>query len=367
MSEDIRRGNLALTPFPQVLLNIWEKRDTGRLHFKEEGIEKAISFINGDLALAEGDFSNEKFLKRFLSNRTLTPAQAEDYARYARENAVSYPRCLIERGAIAPSQVWEHLSGLWREEIDAIFDCPRAEFMFQTGAPVSAQRVYAVFPTPEVILSGIRGMKNHSLIEAFLPAETEFLQSLSASAAGNLPLVPPEKHVLGMLKQPLRLKDLYALSQAGKRETQKIVFALITLGLAGISPEAGGARIPAESSTAGLERIWKNFNDKCSYIHKSISKEIGPVGLSVLEKALEEVRARLDPPFQGLELGADGRIEFSPFPLPSLPLTTRETRKKFIRLLNEILVAEILAVKKTLGDAHEAALVRNLEKIGESG
>jgi hypothetical protein len=208
-------------------------------------------------------------------------------------------------------------------------------------------------------------MSNHSLIEAFLPAETEFLQSLSPSPADHLPLAPHEEHVLRMLRPSLRLQDLYTLSQAGKRQTQKAVFAFLSLGLAGISHDSGGAKVSPDLTSAGLERIWNSFNDKCSYIHKSISKEIGPVGLSVLEKALEEVRTRLDPPFQGLELRADGRIEFSPFPLMSLNLFTEETRKNFIRLLNEILVAEILAVKRTLGSAHEAALIRNLEKIGE--
>ncbi|MBN2409494.1 MAG: DUF4388 domain-containing protein [Candidatus Aminicenantes bacterium] len=366
MSEETWRGNLATTPFPHILLRIWEKRDTGQLRLQGEGIEKSAAFIKGELALSEGDFSNEGFLKRLLSDRAITEARAEDCARYARENSISCPRAILERGIFAPSRVWEALIEFWLDEIGAVFDWPQADFTFQSGAPVPAQRIYTIFPTPMVILHGIRRMKNHSLIEAFLPAETECLQSLSATAAGSLPLAPHEKHVLGMLRQSVRLQDLYSLSQAGKRETQKVVFAFLTLGLAGVSPEAGGAKISPELTTAGLEKIWNDFNDKCSYIHKSISKEIGPVGLSVLEKALEEVRGRLDPPFRGLELGADGRIEFSPFPLMSLPLSTGETRKKFIRLLNEILVAEILAVKKTLGNAHETALIRNLEKIGES-
>ncbi|MGB7296727.1 MAG: DUF4388 domain-containing protein [Candidatus Aminicenantales bacterium] len=365
MSEEIWRGNLAMTPFPQVLLNIWEKRDTGQLRLQGEGIEKSVSFIKGDLALAEGDFSNEIFLKKLLLGRALTAAQAEDCASYARENTVSYSRSLIEREIVTPSRVWESLAEFWLEEIDAVFDWPRAEFTFQIGAPVPAFQVYAIFPTPTIILHGIRRMKNHSLIEAFLPAETEFLQSLSPSYADHLPLAPHEKHVLGMLRQSLLLQDLYAFSQAGKRETQKAVFAFLALGLAGVSQAAGGARVSPELTSAGLERIWNSFNDKCSYIHKFISKEIGPVGLSVLEKTLEEIRARLDPPFQGLELRADGRVEFSSFPLMSLTLFTEETRKNFTRLLNEILVAEILAVKKTLGSAHEAALIRNLEKIGE--
>ncbi|MFZ2053525.1 MAG: DUF4388 domain-containing protein [Candidatus Aminicenantales bacterium] len=365
MAEETWRGNLAVIPFPQLLFRIWEKRDSGHLSIQAEGVERSISFVKGDPALAEGCFSSELFLKRLLSAQALTALQAEDCASYARENKISYPRSLIEREIVSSPRVWGSLAEFWLEEICAVFDWPRADLTFHIGATVQDSQVYAIFPAPRVILRGIRRMKNHSLIEASLPAETELLQLLSPAHADHLHLAPQEKHVLGILRQSPRLEDLYALSQAGKRETQKAVFAFLTLGLAGVSPAAGVAKAPPELSSAGLEKIWNGFNDKCSYIHKYISKIIGPVGLSVLEKALEEVRARLAPPFRGLELRADGRVEFSPFPLMSLTLFAEETRKNFIRLLNEVLVAEVLAVKKALGNAHEAAVVRNLEKIGE--
>jgi hypothetical protein len=209
-------------------------------------------------------------------------------------------------------------------------------------------------------------MKKVDLIGNFLPAETEAVQLLSPAYADHLHLAPHEKYVLGILRVSPRLSDVYAQSQVGRWETQKALFAFLTLGLAGLSPTPNQTKPSPELSSAGLEKIWSGFNDKCSYIHRYISKEIGPVGLSVLEKSLEEVRMRLSPPFQGLELRTDGRVEFSPFPLMSLTLFTEDSRKQFIRVLNEILMAEILAVKKTLGNAHEAGVVKSLERIGES-
>lgn len=365
MTEETWRVNPATIPFPQVLFKIWQRRDTGHLGIQGEGVEKSVCFVKGDLALADGHFSNDLFLKKLLSDQALTPLQAENCSRYALENDISLPRSLIERGIVTSSQVWEKLAESWMEELCSVFDWPRADLVFQPGTTLLDSQVYTVFPTPPVILHGIRGMRNHRLIEASLPAETAPLQPLSPPHASLLQLAPHEKHVLGILRQSPRLGDLYIVSQAGKRETQKVVFTFLTLGLASPSPAGAGIKAPPEPSSPGFEKIWSNFNDKCSYIYRYISKEIGPVGLSVLEKALEEVRTRLAPPFQDLELGVDGRVEFSPFPLTSLPLITEETKKNFIRLLNEILVAEVLAVKKTLGSSHEAVVVRTLEKIGE--
>jgi len=366
MAEEIWRGNLAKTSFPQVIFRVWEKRDSGRLMVRSEEAEKSLCFINGDLALAEGSFSGEGFLKKLLSLRVLTGLQAEECAGFARENNISYPRALIERGIIPPSRVWESLAEFWMEELFSVFDWTQADLAFDPGSTVSDAQVYALVPTPAIVLRGIRRMKKPELIGTFLPAETEALQLLSPAYADQLHLAPHEKHVLGILRVTPRLSDLYAQSQAGKWETQKAVFAFLTLGLAGLSPTPNLVKPVPELSSAGLEKIWTEFNDKCAYIYRYISKEIGPVGLSVLEKSLEDVRARLAPPFQGLELRADGRVEFSPFPLMSLTIFTEETRKHFIRVLNEILTAEILAVKKTLGNAHEAGVVKSLERIGES-
>jgi hypothetical protein len=365
MAEDTWRGNLAATPFAQALFRIWEKRESGQLNIRGDEEEKSICFIKGDPVLAEAYFSSDLFLKKLLSTQALTAVQAEDCVSHAREMKVSYPRSLIEREIISSSRVWELLAEFWMEELFVLFDWPRAELTFHSGEMAQDSQIYGTFPALPVIMQGIRRMKNHGLIEAFLPPETEFLQLLAPAHSDHLQLAPQEKHVLGILRQSARLGDLYALSQAGKRETQKTVFALLILGLIGFFPASGLAKATPGLSSAGLEKIWSGFNDKCSFIHKYISKEIGPVGQSVLEKALEEVRARLAPPFRGLELRGDGRIEFSSFPLMSLTLCTEETRKNFIRLLNEVLVAEVLAVKKALGNSHEAAVVRNLEKIGE--
>jgi hypothetical protein len=366
MAEEIRKESLNSVSFPQAIFRIWEKRDSGRLTVKNQDGQASFYFINGDMALAEGTFSPEGFLKKLFSSHVLTAVQAEDCAGYAREKGVSYPRALIERCQMGPSRVWEALAEFWMEEVFAVFDWTAAGLIFDPGAAVNDAQVYGLVPTPAIVLRGIRRMKKADWIAASLPAETEALQLLSPAYADRFHLAPHEKHVLGLLRVGPRLSDLYAQSQVGKQETQKAVFAFLILGLAGPSPAPSAIKPTPELTSTGLEKIWSDFNDMCSYIYRYISKEIGPVGLSVLEKSLEDVRGRLAPPFQGLELRADGRVEFSPFPLMSLTLFTEESRKQFIRVLNEILAAEVLAVKKTLGNAHEAGVVRSLERIGES-
>jgi hypothetical protein len=365
MPEDIWHGDLAVSPMPQLLSSIWEKRLSGALRIFREGAEKILCFSKGELVLAEGFFSAEGWQRRLMSSHILNALQTEDCLNYARQNGVSFSRALIEREILPAARLWEMLGDFWIEDILPVFDWTPANYAFEPGEDVPGDKIYTSVSTQKFILYGIRRMKNFGLIESGLPAETESIRALAPASGDLIKLDPHEKHILQILHQSPRLSELYALSQAGKRETQKVVFALIHLGLAGLTQAKSKPKPPVELSSSGLEKMWSEFNDKCSYIYKYISKEIGPVALSVLEKALDDVRARLAPPLQGLELGADGRIEFKPFPLMSLNVFNEESRKNFTRILNEILVAEVLAVKKTLGNAHEAAVVRNLEKIGE--
>jgi len=365
MNESFDRGNLAETPLSRVFFHLWENRSTGCLTISLEDDLKTVFFSRGDLALAAGSFSEIDFQKRLLADRILSAIQAEDCLEHCRRNGVSFVRALIEKEALPPGRAWQLLIEFWFEGILPLFDRDRGDYRFEPDLELAEERIFASLPTLEFILHGIRRMRNHRLIEACLPAESESIQPLFPSYAAGLGLAAYEKHIHKLMAHSSSLADLYTLSQAGKKETQKAVFALIELGLAGLSQIRNQTKTPTEIASPGLEKIWSEFNEKCSFIYKYISKEIGPVALSVLQKALEEVRAQLAPPLQGLYLRPDGRIEFKPFPLVSLNPFQEESRKIFLGLLNEILAAEVLAVKKTLGNAHEAAVVKNLEKIGE--
>jgi hypothetical protein len=312
-------------------------------------------------------FPAEEFQAKLIEAEIMTGDQVEATRAYALEKNISFTRGLIEREIFSPPRVWELLAGFWLESLFPLFDWPEGEYAFDSGGELSEPHILMTVPAPEFILQGIRRMANFSLIEASLPAESESLQILSPGHAGLLRLAPHEKYLLNVLWHSPRLQDLYAQSQLGKKETQKALFSLVQLGLAGFKQPREKFKPAFEVSSGEAEKIWADFNDKCSSIYKYISKEIGPVALSVLEKALEEVKPRLSPPLQSLELRADGRIELKPASLLSLNFSNPESRKATIQVLNEILVAEVLAVKKTLGNDHEAALVRNLERIGEQG
>jgi hypothetical protein len=115
-----------------------------------------------------------------------------------------------------------------------------------------------------------------------------------------------------------------------------------------------------------MDRIMGLFNAKCAFIFKYISKEIGPVAFHIIGKSLDEVRGRLDATFQTAELQPDGRLELKSMIRVSANIVGDDGRRSMLRSMDEILAAEVLVVKRTLGPEHESALVRGLERLGET-
>lgn len=366
MRNPLREGNLASTPLPQLLFWHWQKKNSGRLWLNNGEAEQTLFLYNGNPAMVESSLTATEFQTALIERAFLTPEQAEQILLSAEARSISFARALIEHRFLNPAQAWELMTEFWLNRLFPLFDWVQGQYLFDDSAEPVGAHILMTVASLEFVLEGIRRMTNFRLIEAWLPPESETLQVLSPYHAELLRLAPHEKYILHLLRSVSRLEELYRLSQLGKKETEKVVFSLLQLGLVGPAQLKTKIRPAAEPSPVETEKIWADFNVKCSYIYKYISKEIGPVGLNVLEKALDEVRTRFGPPLQNLELRMDGRIEIKPIPFLSLNLSAEENRRSFLRLLNEILVAEVLVVKKTLGNEHEAALIRNLERIGEA-
>jgi hypothetical protein len=366
MDEALRRGNLAQTPFARVLGGIWSEELTGSLIVRGPGGPRSFSFENGSLTVDRSSLPEKDFLQSLLTTGTtdlISLARAEEYAN---KNGLSAVRALLEIRLLEPGRLWAWLEAFVREEVYLLFDREDGEFEFgRRPSPPGPAYIRELF-LPGLILEGGRRMSNDGLIARHLPPESETLQGLRPYFLDLLDLAPHEKYLLNLLESAGTVAELCASSELGPRETRRVLFVFLCLGLAGTrAPKPKTTRLPAEMSLADMDKLLGVFNAKCSYIFKYISKEIGPVALSVIGNSLEDIRGRLDPVLQGLELKSDGRIELKSYLKTNMNLVGEEDRRGLLRSMDEILVAEVLAVKRTLGSGHESALVKSLEKIGE--
>jgi hypothetical protein len=100
-------------------------------------------------------------------------------------------------------------------------------------------------------------------------------------------------------------------------------------------------------------------------VFRVLSKEIGPIALSILQKAITRIGDNLPACLRRARLRAGGGLEEEPV-LKSLWYQDFErTIGEFLRGLEEILYAQIYAVKRHLGVEVEQQILKWLNRNGK--
>ena len=118
------------------------------------------------------------------------------------------------------------------------------------------------------------------------------------------------------------------------------------------------------SSFNSFEEALRYYNLKYEIIYKVMLKEIGPISLSLLLKAVEDIMENLPSYFQKIQLNPDGTIN-EELLLKSVWYHDFDQHiGDFLRGLEEILFTEIYAVKKHLGVDYEQQVLKWINGIG---
>lgn len=305
------------------------------------------------------------FLNSAVTATAKIDSQVLDQAiNQAKEKGVPIVRFLIEEAQISPEIVLNWYIHTWKEWFFRFFDLNEGDYFFESLKPDDSS-IYLELFTPEIILEGIRRMKNLDLMVSYLPDEKENFQVTLSPSLGLISLTPAEKYLLRLISSGNTLAEIYEHCHLGRRECQRALFTFLVMDIITPVSNLASSKYPETPTWKQLDKILTAFNEKCAFIFRFISKEIGPVAWHVLQKSIEEVRPCLSPTMAQINLKEDGRIELPPTEKLAWFFLQKNFRQTLIRDLNEILMTEILAVKRTLGSAFEAALVENLEKIGE--
>jgi len=357
-------GTLAETPFPRLLFDLWRQERSGRLLIRSEKGERILFFDKGHALVAQSGSDPKDFLSALVRKKVLTGEQATRVERLSAAQNISFLKSLGELGLLAPIPLWSLAESFFVRRLFALFDREEDDFSFNSEIVLPGGHRLGRLQTPDLILEGIRQMHNDPLIARVLPGEEEPVRVFAPFFLPLLKFEPPERYALQILSDAASLRRFQERSELGARENRKILFAFFCLGILSPAESSPAKGAPLAAPGAEQGRILEALNEKCAFIFKFVSKEIGPVAITVLNRALDEVRPSLGPIFQKMALQFDGRVEVDAALRLSVEHLPEEVFRTIVHGYDEILTAEVLAVKKTLGPAQETALVRNLEKIG---
>jgi hypothetical protein len=174
--------------------------------------------------------------------------------------------------------------------------------------------------------------------------------------------------VLDLVKRHGRAKTVLEKSELLPADTMRILYSLLRLHIvssdghdeaAGAEHEAGGGHFKS------FDEALDFYNQKYTYIYKMLSREIGPVAVSILNQALSEIVDNIPSYFKNATLTSSGGIDTKVVLKAVWYLDFTRTYREFIRALEEILYAEIYAVKKHLGREYEQSILQWLRETGD--
>jgi hypothetical protein len=186
----------------------------------------------------------------------------------------------------------------------------------------------------------------------------------------QLDLKPHETHVFELAKHNSEIATIIKNSELLEFDTLRFLYLFMILEV--LSPENYDETVrldevdsaPIPSTFTSFEEALKYYNLKYELIYRILSKEIGPIALSILLKAIQGITETLPPYLKNIKLNSDGSLR-KDLILKSVWYHDFETYSgEFLRGLEEILYAEIYAIKKHLGVEYEQQILRWINAAG---
>ena len=98
-------------------------------------------------------------------------------------------------------------------------------------------------------------------------------------------------------------------------------------------------------------------------LYRYLMKEVGPISEHLLTRSLRDLSVTHPALFRCTSLGGDGTVDADLLRENLGSLAGRRRRDALIQGLNELLYAELLVLRKTLGTDHEGRVLRAFRDI----
>jgi uncharacterized protein DUF4388 len=351
------KGQLADLSVPEILQQLGALGATGILTLVAGGARKAVYVKDGKIVFASSNLPNDRLGEILLREGKIT-VEEYDTSIKAISRGKRQGKALIEMGALSPKDLWEGVQFQVKEIVYSIFNWDEGTFHFEESSLPEKERITVDLDIGDMLLSGLRRVDAAGRLQTRYPEGDVLLELVPGKKVSALE--PYEGHVLALVDGERSVIEISRESEIGDNETLKVLYALLCTGALRVKGRKVHALdqdfVPVDSVYSVLE----SFNQMYEHIFKYMVREVGPIAENVLEKYVASLRDTRKDVFTGLKLLKDGTIDGAVVEKNLNRFPEEQRRGILVDALNELLYAELLAVKRTLGNEHEAALIRTL-------
>jgi len=271
-------------------------------------------------------------------------------------------RALLGSGGLSPLRLVEARQRLVRQIGTSVFEWEEGEFAFHEGETPADAEVEVDLPITALLLEGIRSVRNLALFRKRLPFDDWVFEALTAETLpSGLGLEAHEAYVLKLVDGTRTVGQIAALSEFGPEETLRTLFLLFAIGR--VKMKSRPSEEASEDPTDGLDGILRRYNGMFGLVYQHMMREVGPISEHLLWRSLREQSAAHPGVFHSTSLGGDGTIDADLLRENLNALAGRRRRDALVQGLNELLYAELLVLRKTLGPDHEGRVLRAFREM----
>lgn len=359
-------GSLGELDVASILALMHRQALDGRLKVSAARFTKTVWLQEGCIVFAQSTLADDALGSYLLGRGAIDAAELEKARLRMQKNHCRLGRALMEMGRLTPERLWSEVGGQMRAIVFSLFPLGAGRYDILHPVAEARESIQLRLPVPEAILEGVRAIRD----EEFVASRFEPGMALYPAPAGIVPgaeLKPHEAHVLSLVGGGATLEEVVERSELLRFDTLKVLYALRVLGRVSDRRQPGRAPTPhaaVPASFASFDEALQSYNAKFEYIYRVLSKEIGPVAHAILVDSITAVVDSIPPCFRSLEIRADGRLEERSVLKGVWHEDFAGSGGDFLRGLEEILYAEIFAVKRHLGREHESLILQWIRNPG---
>ena len=352
------RGTLARLSLPELLRELQERAATGIVALTSGGARKALYLKAGRVVFASSNLPTDRLGEVLLRSGKITREQNEASVRRLRARTTPGPRAR-RVGALSPQELWSAVQAQVSEIVFSVFQWDEGQFHFEESVLPEKERITVDLDVTALVLEGLRRADPASAMRG---RELDALPGARArSDAPPRACCSPGRRTCSRSWTARRASSSCARrarpARARRRRCSTPSWPPASCARAGRKVRALDQDfVPEDTEMALVDSFNKMYRRVLAYM----VREVGPIAESVLAKYLGTVRQARPEILQDVAPRSDGALEESALERNLARLAEDKRRAALVDALNELLYAELLAVKRTLGPDHETALVREL-------
>ncbi len=355
------RGRLKALSCADILEFLRVLNRVGLLSFTTESVAIAMYLRAGRVVHASSTRPSDRLSELLVQWGLITREQCDEAMRRA-AGGEKVGRALLGSSGLTPRALMEARQRQVRRIATSLFEWREGEFAFHEGEAPPDAETEVDLPITTVLLEGIRSVRNLVLFRERMRFDDWVFEAIPENGRqAEVGLEPHETYILKLVDGTRTLGQIGAMSEFGPEETLRTLFLLFVVGCLKMKSQASEED---ESGAAdGVEGILRRYNGMFSLVYQYLMKEVGPISEHLLSRRLLEISAAHPALFHRASLGGDGTVDAVLLRDNLTSLAGSRRRDTLIQGLNELLYAELLVLRKTLGPAHEGRVLRAFRDV----